>query len=124
MSCENLNWCFGDFDGSKAVETDKIRLGDMSIAPGGILYREVSGSCEALGPYTLACLFLEDGRGGAIGYALPAKNGGGIQYKGFQKAVLGQDGWRPEELEKSRKLGFCICSRNGLLRTNVVWADK
>lgn len=121
-----LNWCWGGFNGSKAKESDRARIKNLKVSSSGMSYSWESGGCEALGASsehdaskTLACLFLEDGRGGKFDWISTDRHS-----RSFHNIDEGYCGWSKSAFEKSRKVWFCICSSNGKLRTNLISADK
>lgn len=122
----SLNWCWGGFNGSRAKESDKARIKNLKLTSSGMSYSWESGGCEGLGAesasdhtHTLACLFLEDGRGGKFDWISTNR-----KTRDFKNIREGYNGWSKNAFDSSKKVWFCICSSNGKLRTNLISADK
>lgn len=121
-----LKWCWGGLDGSKATETDKARIKNLRVSSSGLSYDWETGGCEALGAtsredasHTIACLFLEDGRGGKFDWISTSR-----RTRDFANIKGGYNGWSKSAFAASRRVWFCICSKDGRTRTNLICADK
>jgi len=121
-----LNWCWGGFDGSKATETDKAQIKNLKVSSDGLSYEWAAGGCENLGAnskddkdHTIACLFLEDGRGGKFDWISTSR-----KTRDFKNIHGGYKGWDANAFKRAKKVWFCIISRNGLVRTNLISANK
>ena len=121
-----LNWCWGGFNGSKATETDKAQIKNLKVSDDGMSYEWAAGGCENLGAsshddadHTLACLFLDDGRGGKFDWISTSR-----RTRDFKNIHSGYNGWDVSAFKNAKKVWFCICSRNGLVRTNLISASK
>jgi len=121
-----LNWCWGGFNGSKAKESDKARIKNLKLTSSGMSYSWESGGCEDLGAsseddhtHTLACLFLQDGRGGKFDWISTSR-----RTRSFHNIDEGYCGWSKSAFDASKKVWFCICSKDGKRRTNLISADK
>jgi hypothetical protein len=121
-----LNWCWGGFNGSKSTETDKAQIKNLKVSNDKMSYEWAAGGCENLGAtssgdadHTLACLFLDDGRGGKFDWISTSR-----KTRDFNNIHGGYNGWDANAFKNAKKVWFCICSRNGLVRTNLISATK
>ena len=121
-----LDWCWGGFNGSKAAESGEARIKGLRVTSSGLSYSWEKGGCEALGAsgkddagHTLACLFLEDGRGGKFDWISTSRTS-----RSFENIEGRYNGWDPAAFKASRKLYFCVCSADGKRRTNLIEAAR
>ena len=121
-----LNWCWGGFNGSRATETDKARIKNLRVTSTGLSYEWETGGCEALGAtsredadHTLACLFLDDWRGGKFDWISTSR-----RTRDLKNIKTGYNGWNKSAFDASRRVWFCICSNDGRKRTNLICAAK
>lgn len=121
-----LNWCWGGFNGSKAVENTKAQIKNLKVSNDGMSYAWAKGGCEALGAKsstdcdnTLACLFLADGRGGKFDWISTSRT-----TRDFKNIHGSYNGWSSSAFKSAKTVWFCICSRDGKQRTNLIKASK
>ncbi|MBQ9344085.1 MAG: hypothetical protein IJT88_02590, partial [Kiritimatiellae bacterium] len=118
----SLNWCWGGFNGSKAKEVSDAQIDSLKITSSGMSYKWVKGGCENLGAnsrddkdHTIACLFLEDGRGGKFDWISTSRT-----TRDFKNINIGYNGWDADAFRACKTFYFCICSADGKRRTNVI----
>lgn len=119
-----LRWPWGGFDGSKAALSDKARIKALKVTASGLSYAWESGGCEDLGASSktdascLACFFCFDGsawRGGKfewISTSRTSRSTGNIE--------SGYNGWDAAAFRSAKAHAFCIVSKDGRRRTNVI----
>lgn len=120
----SLKWPWGGFDGSKAALSDRARIKALKVTASGLSYSWESGGCEDLGASSktdascLACLFCFDGsawRGGKfewISTSRTSRSTGNIE--------SGYNGWDAAAFRSAKAHAFCIVSKDGRRRTNVI----
>lgn len=121
-----LNWCWGGFNGSKAKESDRARIRNLRVTADGLSYGWERGGCEDLGAtssgdcdHTVACLFLDDGRGGKFEWISTSR-----RTRSFNNIKDGYHGWDAKAFRSAKRVWFCICSSDGKRRTNLISAER
>lgn len=119
-----LRWPWGGFDGSKAALSDKARIKALKVTASGLSYAWGSGGCEDLGASSktdascLACLFCFDGsawRGGKFEWISTSRTG-----RDLKNIESGHNGWDAAAFRSAKAHAFCIVSKDGRRRTNVI----
>ena len=120
----SLKWPWGGFDGSKAALSDKARIKALKVTASGLSYAWESGGCEDLGASSktdascLACLFCFDGsawRGGKFEWISTSRTG-----RDLKNIESGHNGWDAAAFRSAKAHAFCIVSKDGRRRTNVI----
>lgn len=123
-------WSRGGFNGENAVEIDSAVIADLKVSGNGMNYRWVKGGCEEFGApdrsnadYTLACLFVsKDGVnyvGGKFDWISTSRT-----TRDFHNIHGNYHGWSSKDLESAKYYAFCIVSRDGKRRTNIIKVAK
>ncbi len=121
----DLDWCYGDFDGSSAVRSDDVRIVLDSVSGGGLLYHYASGDLRAIDPSNshdnpncIAALFVcgSDGvwRGGKFDWISSDR-----LFRDFANIKSGYHGWPTDAVETAEAYAFCIVLKDGRERTNL-----
>ncbi len=119
-----LRWPWGGFDGSKAALADKARVKSLKVSRSGLSYSWASGGCEDLGASSrtdascLACLFCFDGsswRGGKFDWISTSRTS-----RDLENIESGYNGWDAAAFRSAKAHAFCIVSKDGRKRTNVI----
>ena len=120
----SLKWPWGGFDGSKAALSDKARIKALKVTASGLSYAWESGGCEDLGASSktdascLACLFCFDGsvwRGGKFEWLSTSRTS-----RDLKNIESGYSGWDAGAFRSAKAHAFCIVSKDGRRRTNVI----
>ncbi len=120
-----LKFCWGGFGGSKAKISGRARIKNLKVTGKGISYGWEAGGCEDLGAANasdascLACLFVEDGRGGKFDWISTSR-----RTRDLKNIETGYGGWDASAFKASKRFYFCIVSKDGKTRTNVISCDK
>lgn len=121
-----VTWCWGGFNGSRAVEVSGARIKNLKVTGSGLSYQWEKGGCEELGAtsktdcdHTVACLFIEDGRGGKFDWISTSR-----LTRDLKNVETGYKGWDAAAFKASKRLNFCICSHDGKRRTNFIEAER
>lgn len=119
-----LRWAWGGFDGSKAALSDKARIKALKVTASGLSCAWESGGCEDLGASSktdascLACLFCFDGsswRGGKFDWISTSRIS-----RDLENIESGYNGWDAAAFRSAKAHAFCIVSKDGRRRTNVI----
>ena len=120
----SLKWPWGGFDGSKAALSPSARVKSLKVTCSGLSYSWESGGCEDLGASSrtdascLACLFCFDGsswRGGKFDWISTSRTS-----RDLKNVESGYNGWDAAAFRSAKAHAFCIVSKDGRKRTNVV----
>ena len=120
----DLQWSYGGFKGGSAKLSAKARIMALSVKSDGMSYQWMSGGCENLGASSstdascLACLFcLVGGRwvGGKFDWISTSR-----RTRDFANIKDGYNGWPKDSISKASAFAFCIVSKDGKTRTNVI----
>ena len=124
-SSVELDFRYGGFKGGKAVEVPGCQISNLKISKDGLSYKWVSGGCEALGAasrtdysQTVACAFYWDGRkwvGGKFDWISTSRTS-----RSFENIEAGYGGWSSSDFFSAKKRAFCIVSKDGKKRTNLL----
>ena len=118
----SLVWKFGGFDGSKAAEDPDCRIVSASHSAKGVTFK-FSGSfwgATHADPTMRCCAFYESGgkwTGGFWEWGSPDRT-----YRGYENISDKYKNWDPAAWNAAKKRAFCICSKDGKKRTNLVEA--
>lgn len=119
-----LRWCWGGFNGGKAVPAGGARITSLDVRSDGLSYRWASGGCELLGAASstdascIAALFVSiDGtwRGGKFDWISTSR-----RTRDFKNILEGYQGWDKAAIGKADAYAFLIVSADGRKRTNVL----
>jgi len=125
ISFESMQWCYGGFYGANAERVNGCVIADLKISGSGMSYRWQEGDCAPLGApnrgdaICIAALFVKgaDGewRGGKfewIGTSRTTRSFGNIEGE--------YHGWPPDSIKTAHGYAFCIVSKDGKRRSNVI----
>ena len=120
-----LDWAYGGFKGGSAKLVDGCRIGSLKVSSSGLSYKWERGGCEALGAsgagdysQTLACLFCRISgkwRGGKFDWISTSRT-----TRSFENIQDGYNGWPKNAVEAADAYAFCIVSKDGKRRSNVI----
>ena len=119
-----LQWSYGGFKGGNAKLSSKARIKNLKVSSSGMSYSWVSGGCADLGCSSstdascLACLFVLVGGkwvGGKFDWISTSR-----LTRDFANIKDGYNGWPKDAIGKAEKYAFCIVSKDGKSRTNVI----
>lgn len=121
-----IDWRFGGFDGSRAVEDAATQIADLRIARGKLAYRWSVGSLRNWGladgdAGALACAFYWDGArwvGGKFDWISTSRTTRGLENLG------GYHGWDERAFYAAPRRAFCVVSRDGARRTNLIETEE
>ena len=121
----SLDWRYGGFSGAKAKPVDGCEIGSLKVSADGMSYKWVAGGCEKLGASsredagaTIAALFCKiDGKwqGGKWEWISTSRT-----TRSLENIKKGYGGWRKDAIEAASAYAFCIVSKDGKKRTNVI----
>ena len=124
-----LQWSYGGFKGGGATLSSTARIKNLSVSSSGLSYSWAAGGCEDLGAtskadadHTIACLFVLVGgswRGGKFDWVSTTRTS-----RDFKNIIGGYNGWPKDSIGKADKYAFCIVSKDGKARTNVISRGK
>ena len=127
-----IDWRYGGFNGSGAVECPEAQIADLRIDARGMSYRWVKGGCEVFGAtnvhdcdHALACAFWWDEAaqkwvGGKFDWISTSRT-----TRDWKNIYPGPDGkayhgWEADKFFAAPKRAFCIVRKDGRLRTNLI----
>lgn len=123
-----LVYRWGGFDGSRALEDPATQIADLHMTKDGLRYRWAKGGCENFGAKnredsgaTLACAFYWYGKqwiGGKFDWISTSRT-----TRDF-KNLDGYNGWKREPFFAASKRAFCIVSKDGRVRTNLLVTEE
>lgn len=122
-----MDWRFGGFDGSRAVEDENTQIADLHMTRGGLRYKWKRGSLRNWGladtdAGALACVgFWEGGTLviGKIDWISTSRT-----TRDFRNLEEGYRGWKPALFWGAKKRAFCIVSKDGKRRTNILETEE
>lgn len=107
---ENLSWSYGGFNGKKAVAVDDAVLAKATLKGDTLSFEWEKGDCRNLGAnsktdadHTVACLFLENGKGGKFEWISTSR-----KTRSVGNIKDGYNGWPKKALDDGGDLYFCI----------------
>lgn len=105
-----LSWCYGGFDGLRAVAVEDAVLEGATLSGDTLKFSWAKGDCRNLGAlnktdsdHTVACLFLENGKGGKFEWISTSR-----KTRSVGNIRDGYRGWPKDALESCGTLWFCI----------------
>ena len=122
-----IEWRFGGFHGEKAVEDPETQITDLRMTRAGLRYKWAKGNLRNWGvtPDTnagaLACAFYWDGKrwiGGKFDHISTSRT-----TRDF-KNLEDYKGWRSGPFFAAKKRAFCIVSKDGRKRTNILETEE
>jgi len=120
----SLEWAWGGFNGKNAKLADGCEIGSLKVSADGMSYKWVTGGCENIGvssresPDCIAALFVRiDGKwqGGKWEWISTSRT-----TRSLENIKKGYGGWRKDAIEAAAAFAFCIVSKDGKKRTNVI----
>lgn len=117
-----LDWRYGGFDGSKAKEDSSCRILSAVAGSNGVTFK-FSGSfwgATHADPTMRCCAFYEDGGkwiGGFWEWGSPDRT-----YRGYDNINTRYKNWDPAPFKAALRRAFCICSKDGKFRSNLIEA--
>ena len=122
-----LEWRYGGFDGSRAVEDPECRIADLRMDRDGLSFRWEKGGCERFGAHgrddygaALACAFYwDEGAGKWIGGKFEWISTSRTS-RSFGNVHEGYNGWDAAAFFAAPRRAFCVCAANGRARTNLL----
>lgn len=118
---------YGSFDGGKAAESPSARIRGLKVSASGMSYAWEKGGCEDLGAssktdysQTLACAFhWSDAENAWIGgkFDWISSSRTTRDWKNIRERY---NGWDPDAFFGSSRVAFCIVSKDGRRRTNLI----
>jgi len=117
-----LVYRYGGFNGSHAVEDPNTQIKDLHMSRSGLRYKWAKGSLKNWGladteAHALACAFYWDGKqwiGGKFDWISTSRTS-----RDFNN-LDGYNGWKSEPFFAAPKRAFCIVSKDGKRRTNLL----
>jgi len=107
---ESLSWCYGGFNGSKAAVVEDAMLRGVKLKGDTFTIEWDKGDCRNLGAtskedsdHTVACLFLENGKGGKFEWISTSR-----KTRSTENIKDGYNKWPKSALDKGGRLWFCI----------------
>ena len=118
-----LDFRYGGFDGSKAVEDFSTQIEFFQFSSAGMSYQWASSSLRPWGlndtdAGALACAFYWDGSrwiGGKFDWISTSRT-----TRSWENIRGHYNGWDPDAFFSAKKHAFCIVSRDGKRRTNLL----
>lgn len=122
-----LVWKYGGFDGSRAAEDPNTQIKDLHITKSKLTYKWAKGSLKNWGladtdAGAIACCFFWDGKqwiGAKTDWISTSRTS-----RDFKNLNAGYNGWKPELYWAATKRAFCIASRDGKKRTNLIETEE
>lgn len=121
----SLEWAWGGFNGKNAKLVDGCEISSLKVTADGMSYKWVKGGCEKLGASnredagaTIAALFCKiDGKwqGGKWEWISTSRT-----TRSLENIKEGYNGWRKDAIGVASAFAFCIVSKDGKKRTNVI----
>jgi len=119
----SLVFRYGGFDGSRAVEDPNTQIADLHMTRSKLTYKWAKGSLKNWGladtdAGAIACCFFWDGKqwiGAKTDWISTSRTS-----RDFNNLNGGYNGWKPELYWAAPKRAFCIVSRDGKKRTNLL----
>lgn len=114
---------YGGFDGSRAAEDPATQIAGLHISRSKLSYKWAKGNLGNWGladtdAGALACAFYWDGKqwiGGKFDWISTSRT-----TRGFENIYGHYNGWNPDAFWAASKRAFCIVSRDGRKRTNLI----
>ncbi|MBR1608005.1 MAG: hypothetical protein IJ678_00140 [Kiritimatiellae bacterium] len=118
-----LAWNFGGFDGSRAVEDPATQIRGLSVSSSGMSYKWAAGSLKNWGladtdASAIAAAFYWDGSrwvGGKFDWISTSRT-----TRDWKNVRDRYNGWNPDAFFAASRHAFCIVSKDGKKRTNLI----
>lgn len=124
---ERVEWRFGGFDGSRAVEDSRVQVGSVKMGRDRMTFKWTKGDLSAWGlareeAGAIACFFFLDGSrwvGGKADWISTSRTS-----RDFKNIEAGYHGWDSKAFFGASRRAFCVVSKDGKRRTNIAedWA--
>ena len=124
-----LQWAWGGFNGKNATPVPGCVIAALDVGKDKMTYKWKEGGCELLGAADrgdascLACFFVQgaDGswRGGKFDWISTSRTS-----RSFENIHGEYNGWPADAVKTARGYAFCIVSKDGRKRTNVIVSPK
>lgn len=122
-SAPAIAWKYGGVDGSKAKEDPATQIKDLRISGDGLSYAWAKGDLSNWGlsktdAGALACAFRWDGKqwvGGKFDWISTSRT-----TRDFKNIRDHYNGWDPDAFFAAKRRAFCILSKDGRKRTNLI----
>jgi hypothetical protein len=124
-----LQWRYGGFNGSKAAPVAGCVISDLSVGGGKMSYKWRQGGCELLGAADkgdtncIAAFFVQlaDGvwHGGKFEWISTSRTS-----RSLGNIEGGYNGWPEYIIEAAQAYAFCIVSKDGRKRSNVITVER
>lgn len=119
----SLVYRYGGFDGSRAAEDPATQIAGLHISRSRLSYKWAKGSLRNWGladsqAHALACAFYWDGRqwiGGKFDWISTSRT-----TRDWTNLDGGYHGWNADAFWSAPKRAFCIVSKDGRKRTNLI----
>ena len=123
----SIAWRYGGVDGSKAAEDPATQIKDLKISGDGLRYAWAKGDLGNWGlsredAGALACAFWWDGSrwiGGKFDWISTSRT-----TRDFKNIREGYHGWDAGAFLAAKRRAFCILSKDGRKRTNLLEATR
>lgn len=117
-----LNFKYGGFNGSKAIEDPNCQIKSLSMSSKGVTFKFSGGSWWGAthdNPTMRCCAFYKTDSGKWVGgfweWGSPDR-----KYRAFTNIDDGYKGWNAKAFRAAKELAFVICSKDGKKRSNIV----
>lgn len=118
-----LVWRYGGFDGSRAAEDPNTQIANLHITKSKLTYKWAKGSLKNWGladtdAGAISCCFFWDGKqwiGAKTDWISTSRTS-----RDFKNLNDGYNGWNPDAFWSAQKRAFCIVSKDGKKRTNLL----
>ena len=120
-------WKYGGFDGSHSIEDPNTQIGSVRMTANGMTYKWVKGGCENFGAKSredadaaLACFFYWDEAskswiGGKADWLSTSRTS-----RDWENIRCRYNGWDPDKFFAAKRRAFCVVSKDGKKRTNLL----
>lgn len=123
-----LVYKYGGFRGENAVEDPNTQISDLHMTKSGMRYKWANGSLKNWGlandaAGALACVFFWDGKqwiGGKFDWVSTSRTN--RDFKNINEEHY--HGWDPDKFWSAKKRAFCIVSKDGKRRTNLLETNE
>lgn len=126
---KTIQWCYGGFNGSKAVEDARCRISSLKAGNSSMSMKwetKVPSDWKTndtdKGRLVVIAIFYEKGGvwyGGKFDWTDSSRT-----TRSFENIHKGYHGWNPEEFKSAKRVMACVVSADGKKRSNWVEATK
>lgn len=122
-----LSWCWGGFNGSRAVEDSACRISSLKVGSSGLSLKWETGvpgdwavsRSEDKGELVIVAFFIPEGKGGWKGGKFDWINAA-RSTRSLDNVLSGYGGWSASEFRAARKHALCVVSADGRKRSNLI----